>query len=351
VPEERRWEVVEETAEEDVFQDVLKWLDEGSSFLCTGNAGTGKSFLCRRTLAELHRRGLIHVETAPTHAGAIQVGGQTLHRFCHRKFSGNKIPRVEEDYLVVSEVGFCSVVLMSLFAEIRLANPRLRFILEGCFLQLPCPPNLWHGTEITQAKMEGSALLWELAGGRMVHLKQCRRSDPRLFDLYTKPRPIAELKALLPYKGMARWNLCVSHRCRKRLNERRNRRCRELDHLCLEADKRFPQSQKVYLAEGVPLVACKTWESEAITNASLWTVAGLNPLTLESETGKVIEFDPARFQEFFRLAHAMVFQVAQGRTLPGTVCLWETGSPHFTKKHRLVGLSRATAAELVSIGP
>ena len=62
--------------------------------------------------------------------------------------------------------------------------------------------------------MEDSALLWELAQGRRVHLTQCRRSDPRLFELYTNPRPIEELKALLPFKGMARWNLCVSHRCR-----------------------------------------------------------------------------------------------------------------------------------------
>ena len=83
----------------------------------------------------------------------------------------------------------------------------------------------------------------------------------------------------------------------------------------------------------------------------MWTVAGLNPLRLESETGKVIEFDPARCQEYFRLAHAMVYQVAQGRTLPGSVCLWETLSPFFTEKHKLVGLSRATAAELVSIAP
>ena len=75
-------------------------------------------------------------------------------------------------------------------------------------------------------------------------------------------------------------------------------------------------------------------------------MAGLTPLKLESETSKVIGFDPARCQEFFRLAHAMVYQVAQGRTLPGTVCLWETGSPYFSAKHLLVGLSRATAAQL-----
>ena len=79
---------------------------------------------------------------------------------------------------------------------------------------------------------------------------------------------------------------------------------------------------------------------------------GLNPLRLESEAGKVIEFDAARCQEYFRLAHAMVYQVAQGRTLPGTVCLWESGCcPYFNAKHLLVGLSRAIAADLVSIAP
>ena len=207
------------------------------------------------------------------------------------------------------------------------------------------------GTNSTQGNIENSALVWELAQGRLVHLTQCRRSDPSLFQLYTTPPSIEALKALLPYRGMARWNLTVSHRCRKRLNERKNRQCRELDHICLEADKRFPQSQKVYLAVGVPLVACKTWESEGITNASFWTVVALSPLRLESEAGKVIEFDPARCQEYFRLAHAMTYQVSQGRTLPGTVCLWEVGSSDCGAKHIRVGLSRATAAELVSIAP
>ena len=76
------------------------------------------------------------------------------------------------------------------------------------------------------------------------------------------------------------------------------------------------------------------------------------PSVLQSEAGKVIVFEPARFQEFVRLATAMVYQVSQGRTLPGTVCLWESGScPFFNAKHLLVGLSRATAADLVSIAP
>ena len=105
------------------------------------------------------------------------------------------------------------------------------------------------------------------------------------------------------------------------------------------------------MAEGVPPLACKTWESEGITNASFWTVVGLNPVRLESEAGKVIEFDPAKCQGFFRLAHAMVYQVAQGRSLAGSVCLGETGSPCFSAKHLLIGLSRGTAAELVSIAP
>ena len=94
----------------------------------------------------------------------------TLRRFCHSRFSGKKIPRVEQDYLVVSEVGFCSVVLMSLLAEIRLANPGLRFILEGDSNQFQSPMDSWHGTNITQGNIENSALVWELAQGRRVHL-------------------------------------------------------------------------------------------------------------------------------------------------------------------------------------
>ena len=64
-------------------------IDEGNRFLAlahgggnvflTGMAGTGKSWLLRKFIAE--RAGHVSV-TAPTGVAALNVGGMTIHRFC-----------------------------------------------------------------------------------------------------------------------------------------------------------------------------------------------------------------------------------------------------------------------------
>ena len=103
------------------------------------------------------------------------------------------------------------------------------------------------------------------------------------------------------------------------------------------------------LTTGCPLVACRTEEALGFTNAEFFTVVSLTPLTLEGESGQHITIEPGAFQRNFRLCHSMVFQVAQGRSAPGSVCLWEVDSKHFTMRHLVVGLSRARSLSLVTI--
>ena len=48
-----------------------------------------------------------------------------------------------------------------------------------------------------------------------------------------------------------------------------------------------------------------------------------------------------------RLAYAMTYASIQGRSCRGTVALWDTRHPRFTRRHLVMGLSRATAADLI----
>src|SRR5436190_1972155 len=67
-------------------------IDEGNRFLAlahggrnvflTGMAGTGKSWLLRKFIADSLRRATKVSVTAPTGVAALNVGGMTLHRFC-----------------------------------------------------------------------------------------------------------------------------------------------------------------------------------------------------------------------------------------------------------------------------
>ena len=69
---------------------------------------------------------------------------------------------------------------------------------------------------------------------------------------------------------------------------------------------------------------------------------------MADDTGAPIEVDPRRLHELLRLAHAITYQAAQGRSLEGTVCLAECSHPMFTAKHLKVGLSRARDTDLIA---
>ena len=48
-----------------------------------------------------------------------------------------------------------------------------------------------------------------------------------------------------------------------------------------------------------------------------------------------------------RLSYAMTYASIQGRSCQGSVALWDTDHPKFSRRHLVMGLSRATAAEKV----
>ena len=102
------------------------------------------------------------------------------------------------------------------------------------------------------------------------------------------------------------------------------------------------------------LICCKTVEPLALFNNSLFTVAGLGESTItveELDTTTGSEIPVARIVEVSRSAAALTTIQVQGRTLQGTVCLHEWSHPRFSRRHAIVGLSRATSMELVSMGP
>ena len=102
------------------------------------------------------------------------------------------------------------------------------------------------------------------------------------------------------------------------------------------------------------LICCKTVEPLALFNNSLFTVAGLGESTItveELDTRGKSEIPVARLAELFRSAAALTTIQVQGRTLQGTVCLHEWSHSRFSRRHAIVGLSRATSMELVSMGP
>ena len=129
-----------------------------------------------------------------------------------------------------------SIFLLTLLAEIQHVND-VRYILVGDILgQFGSPCNYYHDTEITDLQISQSGLLKSLSGGNTVRLSQCRRSCKELFDTYQDPPPISILRQMFPYKGLARWNICLSNRCRKAVNSHLNKEKQEGLHIFIPED-------------------------------------------------------------------------------------------------------------------
>jgi len=137
---------------------ILEKMLQGCNILISGSAGTGKSYLIRHLCAELDRRGTTYRIVAPTGVAAVNVGGQTIHRFlgirpevhnisdyvrlCKRR---SKVPWSTLEVIIIDEISMIHPQLFLLFdaiAKLHKQSDRpfggIQVILIGDFFQL-CP--------------------------------------------------------------------------------------------------------------------------------------------------------------------------------------------------------------------
>ena len=90
--------------------------------------------------------------------------------------------------------------------------------------------------------------------------------------------------------------------------------------------------------------------SKKVLNGTEYVVkeVGENRVELEGCNNIVLNFDEA--SRFLRLRYAVCYFTIQGRTLRGQhILLFDKGSPHFSVRHLIVGLSRVIAGHFAHI--
>ena len=100
---------------------------------------------------------------------------------------------------------------------------------------------------------------------------------------------------------------------------------------------------------GLHLIGCTT--TRGVFNGQLYAVSSITETSvvlcvLDSE--QQVAMPREEGLKCLRPAHALCYYAAQGRTLRGRVRLW-VDHPRLTTTHLIVGLSRATAPELVDV--
>ena len=162
---------------------------------------------------------------------------------------------------------------------------------------------------------------------------------------------LRDAKAQFRFEGPCRWNLVISHAKRKRINKELNALEKPEGTLWLEVKAKSAganAAQSMWIWPGLQLFGCVAGEKRGVRKQCLYTVKelGEDAVTFE-ELESAFSHDQVR--QWFRLSFAQTYASCQGTEFDGPVCLWDTGNPHFTKRHLFVALSRAKQAALVDV--
>jgi Cdc6-like AAA superfamily ATPase len=328
-------------------EEALELMQAGKGLLLVGSPGTGKTHWLRNAIASLRQAGKRVEIVAKTHAAVQNIG-------CEAKTADHWVRKhvraggVHCHTLVVEELTQINVQLWADLALCRFKG--VSFVCAGDFGQFPPICEHWSGCAVPEGALERSDMLFEMCGGHRLTLTENMRSDARLFEAYTNlgetlEEALAKTRALFPVsKRPARYTLTISHKERMRVNRIRNLQDAQ-EGILLKAPKETRggnQPQDMLLWKGLQLIGA----GHRCLKGLFYEVEEVTQETVTLTGGLVLTHEQA--VQSLRLCYALTYASCQGLTLPGVVRL-DTQSQHFTLKHLYVGLSRATAADLVEV--
>jgi hypothetical protein len=259
------------------------------------------------------------------------------------------------DVLVVEELSMIDVQLWADLALVRFQGTQL--ISCGDFGQFQAVAESWAGSPVIEGALQRSDMLKDMCDRNRLTLCENKRSDAKLFGFYTSPKcgmddarnlqdALVEARELFPTtERQADYTLTMSHRRRVQINRKMNMFLKPGDATFIRAPiatRAGNNPQSMWLWKGQQLIGAggKAFKG-------LWYyVEKLTENTVELVGGLKLSHQDA--VKSLRLPYALTYASCQALTLKGVVRL-ETVSTNMTLRHLYVGISRATAAELVEV--
>jgi len=316
----------------------------GGNLAIEGTAGTGKSTWVGALAKEIAASGRTLAAVSKTHCASSRISGTTADHWVRRHILNGA---VTTNVLWVEEVFQTECALMSQLAKI----PRsVAFILTGDPHQFGPIHSHWRGCPVPQGAFERSSLYHTLAHGNLLRLTTCRRSDATLFAYYSSlisggsrftlplSQVLVEARGIFRYEGVARHNLCISHKQRRRINREVSQAMRPRGAVYLRANAATAESTWIW--PGFPLIGATSSARTRILNNVTYAVEEILPDAVVLEGGRKLTFQ--QVVAWLRPAWARTYASIQGTEFPEaeSLRLWDTQNAHFSMRHLYVAISR-----------
>ena len=303
-------------------------------------------------MAKMDDKGLNYVSVAPTNKAANIINGMTIHRFaisCSKK----NIREMKLDYIIVDEVSMLQEMFYKFLCSIGRAFPSIKFIMSGDFNQLE-PVN----DRVKNCDYKNSIALHELSDGNRIQLTKCRRADDTLFNMI-KPENIPNIDKKKFGSNFSERHIVFTNKKRIDINaqimeadynKKKTKARKEPNNIILPALDYDPNSQKMRIMAGTPIIARKNNIKIGIANNETFEVKAIkkkqNVITIFDDE-REMDIAVKDFNTMFYPAFAITTHKSQGMTFdyPYTIHEWDK----MTTPMKYVALSRSTNLKNINI--
>ena len=353
--QEREVKIYNNIIDSNDYEKILNICINKKGCLMTGDAGTGKSYVIHKITEILGNEKVIKI--TPTNKSALNIKGQTIHRFLKLNKDG-KIPRktiekiknMKLDLIIIDEISMINKDLWKLILLLK-EETQYNFLLIGDDKQLP--PIEDDGIE---REYFNSSVVKYISNYNKINLEVKKRYDENLSQILEDVENIN--KNDFKNKIETKFNICYFNNTRKRINAYWNNKEKNNNSILIKADENDEITQDIYLYKGLPLIARKNLKGgeETINNEKFILDNYDNQyLFLSSDrpddNGEIfkhkIDIDIKDLQKLFCLNYCSTTHKSQGETISENFTIYDFN--FMSKKCKYTALSRAKKAEQIII--
>lgn len=339
----------------DNFEKILNICINKKGCLLTGDAGTGKSYVIHKITEILGKEKVIKI--TPTNKSALNIRGQTIHRFLKLDKDG-KIPRktmekiknTNLELIIIDEISMINKELWKLLLLLK-EETKISFLLIGDEKQLPPIEN-----DGIERDYFNSSIVKYLSNYNKINLQVKKRYDEKLSKILEDVENI-NIKDL-GIKSETKINICYFNKTRKLINAYWNNKEKNDNSILIKANEDDEITQDIYLYSGLPLISRKTLlNGDLIINNEKFILENYDNQYLylfterPDENGETykhkIDININDLQKNFCLNYCSTTHKSQGETITEKYTIYDFN--FMSKKCKYTALSRAKRAEQIII--